>query len=69
MSCSRPPGVYYEQFMGFGTLIEVKIWGVDEKTGRPAVAAITDDINYMHETWHAWHPGGLSRINELLPTG
>ncbi|MCI0505424.1 MAG: FAD:protein FMN transferase [Gammaproteobacteria bacterium] len=69
ISCSRAPGVYYEQFLGFGTLIEVKIWGVDEKTGRQAVAAITDDINYMHQTWHAWKPGGLSRINELLSTG
>jgi thiamine biosynthesis lipoprotein len=67
-SCSRSPGVYYEQFIGFGTLIEVKIWGVNEKVGQQAVAAITDDINYMHQTWHAWKPGSLSRINQLLPT-
>ncbi|WP_455221771.1 FAD:protein FMN transferase [Kaarinaea lacus] len=69
VSCERSPGVYYEQFLGFGTLIEVKIWGVDEKTGRQAVAAITDDINYMHQAWHAWKPSTLSRINQLLPTG
>ncbi|WP_455209382.1 FAD:protein FMN transferase [Kaarinaea lacus] len=67
-ACTRAPGVYYEQFVGFGTLIEVKLWGVDEKVGRQAVAAITDDINYMHQTWHAWKPGGLARINQLLPT-
>lgn len=67
-SCGRSPGVYYEQFLGFGTLIEVKIWGVDEKAGRQAVAAITDDINYMHQTWHAWKPSSLARINQLLPT-
>lgn len=67
-SCNRAPGVYYEQFLGFGTLIEVKIWSVDEKAGRQAVAAITDDINYLHQTWHAWKPGSLSRINQLLPS-
>jgi thiamine biosynthesis lipoprotein len=68
-ACSKQDGVYYEQFLGFGTLIEVKIWGVDEETGRRAVAAIADDIAYMHETWHAWKPGSLSRVNQLLPTG
>ena len=68
-SCSKAPGAYYEQFLGFGTLIEVKIWGVDEKSGRHAVAAITEDVNYLHRTWHAWKPGSLSRVNELLPSG
>ena len=67
-SCSRSPGVYYEQFLGFGTLIEVKVWGVDEKTGQQAVAAIADDIKYMHQTWHAWKPSSLSRVNQLLPS-
>ena len=69
VSCSKTPGVYYEQFLGFGTLIEVKLWGVDEKTGQRAVAAISDDIDYMHHAWHAWKPGSLSRVNQLLPTG
>jgi len=69
VSCERSPDVYYEQFLGFGTLIEVKLWGVDEKAGRQAVAAITDDINFMHQAWHAWKPSTLSRINQLLPAG
>jgi thiamine biosynthesis lipoprotein len=67
-SCSRSPGVYYEQFLGFGTLIEVKVFGIDEKLGQQAVAAIADDVKYMHETWHAWKPSSLSRVNQLLPT-
>jgi len=67
-SCGRSPGVYYEQFLGFGTLIEVKVWGIDEKAGQQAVAAIADDVKYMHETWHAWNPSSLSRVNQLLPT-
>jgi len=55
--------------LAFGTLIEVQIWGIDEITGHQAVEAITKDFKYMHQAWHAWHPGVLGRINQLLPTG
>lgn len=68
-SCGRQPDAYHEQFIGFGTLIDVKLWGVSDEAGRKAVHAIDDDFKYMHYAWHAWNPGPLSRINELLPTG
>ena len=67
--CSKKPGVYYEQFLGFGTLIEVKIWGVDEQRGKELVSIVAEDINFMHRVWHAWKPGSLSRVNQLLPSG
>jgi thiamine biosynthesis lipoprotein len=67
--CGQKSQAYHEQLIGFGTLIDVKIWGVDEQTGREAVRAIEEDFKYMHATWHAWEPGALSRINQLLPTG
>lgn len=67
--CGREPQAYHEQLIGFGTLIDVKIWGVDEKAAQQAVRAIDEDFKYMHTAWHAWEPGPLSRINELLPTG
>lgn len=67
--CSKKPGVYYEQFLGFGTLIEVKIWGVDEERGKELVSIVAEDINFMHRVWHAWKPGSLSRVNQLLPSG
>ena len=68
-SCSKSKGAYHEQILAFGTLIEVKIWNVDEKTGQQAVEAITKDFEYMHHAWHAWRPGVLGRINQLLPSG
>jgi thiamine biosynthesis lipoprotein len=68
-SCGREPEAYHEQLIGFGTLIDIKIWGEEEQTAREAVQAIEDDFKYMHYAWHAWNPGPLSRINELLPTG
>jgi len=67
--CSNSKEAYYEQFLGFGTLVEIKIWGVDEKTAQQAVADIQQDYEYLHRAWHAWKPGSLSRVNELLPSG
>lgn len=68
-ACSQQKGAYYEQFLGFGTLIEVKIWGVSEKQGKQLTSVVADDINFMHRVWHAWKPGTLSRVNDLLKTG
>ncbi len=68
-ACSKKQGAYYEQFLGFGTLVEVKIWGVSEQRGKQLVNIVAEDINFMHRVWHAWKPGTLSRVNDLLRTG
>jgi len=68
-ACTPKPPVYHEQLVGFGTLIEVKIWNVDKKKGAEAVALLAKDFDYMHRTWHPWEPGPLGRINQLLPMG
>ncbi len=67
--CSKNNGAYNEQILAFGTLVEVQIWGIDEKNGHQAVEAISKDFEYMHQAWHAWRPGVLGRINQLLPMG
>jgi thiamine biosynthesis lipoprotein len=68
-ACSRESDAYHEQFIGFGTLIDVKLWGVGDEAGRKAVHAIDDDFKYMHYAWHAWNPGPLNRVNKLLSSG
>jgi len=67
-ACSRPP-VHHEQLLTFGTLVDVTLWNVDAERGRHAVGALARDFDYMHNAWHAWHPGPLGRVNQLLPTG
>ncbi|NOZ52674.1 MAG: FAD:protein FMN transferase [Gammaproteobacteria bacterium] len=67
-SCSKSSGVYYEQFLEFGTLIDVKIWGVNEDKARQVVALIAKDFAFMHRTWHTWKPSSLGRVNQLLPS-
>ncbi len=68
-ACDRKPVAYHEQLLVFGTVVDVKLWGVKEAQGRQAVARLADDFAYMHNAWHAWHPGPLGRVNQLLASG
>lgn len=69
LGCSPAPRVYHQQIPVFGTLVEVKLWGVEEARGRELVIQLADDFEYMHHAWHPWEPGTLLRVNQLLPTG
>lgn len=68
-ACNPASKVYHEQLLVFGTLVDIKLWGVDEALGRQAMDRLADDFDYMHDAWHAWHPGPLGRVNQLLANG
>ncbi len=68
-ACDRKPVAYHEQLLVFGTVVDVKLWDVEEALGRQAVTRLADDFDYMHNAWHAWHPGPLGRVNQLLASG
>ena len=68
-ACDRKPQAYHEQLLVFGTVVDVEFWDVPEEKARQAVARLADDFEYMHHTWHAWHPGTLGRVNQLLASG
>jgi len=68
-ACERKPVAYHEQLLVFGTVVDIKLWGVDEQQGQQAVSRLAEDFDYMHRTWHAWHPGPLGRVNQLLASG
>jgi thiamine biosynthesis lipoprotein len=63
---STPPPVYQDTVLAFGTIIDIAVTGVDEAVAEEAFATMQDDFNYMHVTWHSWHPSALGRTNELL---
>jgi thiamine biosynthesis lipoprotein len=67
--CTPRPTVYHEQLLVFGTVVDVQLWGVDERQGQEVVSRLAEDFEYMHRTWHAWHPGTLGRVNALLASG
>jgi thiamine biosynthesis lipoprotein len=67
--CTLRPAVYHEQLLVFGTVVDVQLWGVGEAKGQRVVSRLAEDFEYMHRTWHAWHPGALGRVNALLAAG
>lgn len=68
-ACTSQPAAYHEQLAVFGTIVDIKLWGVTEQQGQDAAAQLGQDFEYAHRAWHAWEPGSLGRINQLLPSG
>ena len=67
--CQRPVPEYRESQYLFGTLVNFTVRGVESAQAQAAVAAIGEDFQRMHNDWHAWKPGELSRLNQQLPDG
>jgi thiamine biosynthesis lipoprotein len=61
--------VHNERFMAFGTLMDVSIVGVSKELSESAVAQLEKDFAQMHDLWHAWNPGPLGRVNQLIAEG
>ena len=68
-ACQRPVPEYRETQYLFGTLVSFTIRGVEPAQAQAALAAVGEDFQRMHNDWHAWKPGELSRLNHQLPDG
>jgi FAD:protein FMN transferase len=67
--CDRQPETDRLTFQAFGTLVDVTVYpgGVHDLTR--IESALSEDLEIMHSSWHAWEPGSLGRTNQLLATG
>ena len=61
--------LHQQQFLVFGTLVDISIWGADKQQAQLAIAQITTDLEKMHNEWHAWHDSPLTRLNKALASG
>ncbi len=68
-ACDSDPGFHQSRFLAFGTLVDLTIAGATREQAEAASAAIEQDFQRMHRSWHAWNPGPLGRVNTLLETG
>jgi FAD:protein FMN transferase len=57
------------QFLAFGTLVEVTLYDVEPELAEKAFDAARKDFAHMHATWHAWQPSPLTRTNALIAAG
>ncbi|MBI5936977.1 MAG: FAD:protein FMN transferase [Betaproteobacteria bacterium] len=63
--CGEPP-LYKQQAYVFGTLVDISVYGEDEAKAQAAVGQVLKDFDKLHEMLHAWKPGTLSRVNDLI---
>ena len=66
--CSKPEP-YSETIIAFGTLVDITVYAASPDAAQAAIRTAETDFQYMHESWHAWKPNTLGRVNLLLPTG
>lgn len=67
--CRSENPVYTTRFLAFGTLMDLSIVGVDREEAEKATRLVEQDFAFMHRAWHAWEPGPLGRVNQLLARG
>jgi thiamine biosynthesis lipoprotein len=67
--CRSENPVYTTRFLAFGTLMDLSIVGVDREEAEEATRLVEQDFAFMHRAWHAWDPGPMGRVNELLAKG
>jgi len=67
-SCQRHGEQSADLFV-FGTIVEIKLWGVSTEDASRAFADIQQMFQSMHRDWHAWEPGRLVDINKAFAAG
>ncbi|TCS71901.1 thiamine biosynthesis lipoprotein [Sulfuritortus calidifontis] len=67
-ACGEAPP-YRQQAYVFGTLVEISIYGEDADKAQAVTAQVLRDFDRLHGMLHAWQPGALARVNELIAQG
>ncbi len=67
--CRDETPVVTARFTAFDTQIDVSIVGVNRGDAERAARLLQEDFTFMDRAWHAWDPGPMGRVNQLLPTG
>jgi len=65
-ACQQPHREHHDSFLVFGTIVNVTLLDIDDKTAEDAFRHIREDLKVMHHVWHVWEPGSLMRMNQLL---
>ncbi|MCG6942669.1 MAG: FAD:protein FMN transferase [Thiohalocapsa sp.] len=61
--------VYTTQFVAFDAAVDLSIVGKLKDEAQTAASEVEQDFLFIEHATHAWKPGPMTRVNELLPTG
>jgi thiamine biosynthesis lipoprotein len=64
--CQQKSREHHDNFLVFGTIINVTLLNIDNKTAEEAFRHIREELKVMHRVWHVWEPSPLMRTNQLL---
>jgi len=64
LGCSESPSDYQKSLFIFGTVVDIKLHGIDHEQADKAVLVVDKVFQQMHKDWHAWKPGELSSLND-----
>lgn len=67
--CDQRAPVHQQQLLALGTLIDITLYGSDDNTAQAAIKEVTQQMEALHHSWHAWQPGKLTEINHKLAAG
>lgn len=67
-ACQTKLSKHQDNFLVFGTIVNVTLLDIDEKLAQESFRSIREDLKLMHRAWHVWEPGPLMRFNQLLET-
>ena len=68
-ACSQPAEEHQHSSLHFGTLIDITLYDVEQKTAETAFAQLDKNFSYWHSAWSPWQAGSLRRANGLIKTG
>ncbi|MGH8495721.1 MAG: FAD:protein FMN transferase [Gammaproteobacteria bacterium] len=68
-ACSPRDEVARFEFLAFGTLVDVDIYGVDRDAASRAAADIESYFHRLHRAWDPWGEGELGAINRAFARG
>lgn len=68
-ACDRAAPIQKRESYVFGTLVNITVYGEEEKRADEAMAAVLQEFDRLHRTCHAWKPSALTALNEALAKG
>ena len=69
-ACQKPiEETYKRQLLSFGTQIDITLYGIERDKADQAIKQIEQQLDVMHNQWHAWRKSSVTKLNEQLQTG
>jgi len=67
--CAKDLPSQHFRLLTFGTYMDLELIGVDRQKAEAARDQLQQDFDLMHQTWHAWDPGPVERVNRFINEG